>query len=225
VNSYITEEQQIETLKKYWKEYGFSIVLGIILAIVVGSGWRFYQKYKTQKSEQASLIYERVMIDLVNNQNDDAKQQANHLIQQFSGTPYAKLAALTLAKQAVNQNKLDKAIDSLHWVVNHASNRALKQIAKIRLSRIYIQQNKAEQALKTLTTINAKSYKGLVLETQGDAYLKLGQTNKARDAYQAALKATPNPEVMRPILQMKLNNLPANSQRQAAGHNNGTATT
>ena len=57
----LTEEQQIELIKKIWKEYGFSAIAGIAIALTVGFGWRFYQNFVTRRAESASIIYERVI--------------------------------------------------------------------------------------------------------------------------------------------------------------------
>ncbi len=203
LSDYVTEEQQIEALKKWWKEYGLSIVVGVTLAIIVIFGWRFYRGYATRVAQQASILYTRMTIDVLNNQKQDAITQAKSLRENFTGTPYAKIAALTLARYAVLQNKLDEAITQLRWVAKHASSRVLVQLARLRLARIYIVQNKTAEALGLLKHIKDASLAGLVAEVQGDAYTKLGDINKARARYQLALKEIPMPEQNRPILQMK----------------------
>jgi len=204
LSDYVTEEQQIEALKRWWKEYGLSIVVGVTLAIVVIFGWRFYQNYETRGAQQASILYTRMTIDVLNNQKQDAVIQAKSLRANFTGTPYAKIAALTLARYAVLQNKLDEAVSQLHWVVKHASSKVLVQLARLRLARIYIVQNKTAEALGLLKHIKDASLAGLVAEAQGDAYTKLGDVNKAQAMYRLALKEIPMPEQNRSILQMKL---------------------
>ncbi len=203
----ITEEQQIEQIKTWWKEYGFSILCGIVIAVVIGFGWHFYQRYATKKAETASLLYERMMIGDDSHQFADAEQQANELISHYSGTPYGKLAALYLAKQAVTKNKLSDAITQLRWVIQHDDNSAFEQIAKIRLVRIYLLQKKPELALSILHSISNKAFSSLVYERRGDAYLQLGKTKKAREFYQKALNILPKTVNIRSFVEMKLNNL------------------
>jgi len=203
----VTEEQQIEALKKWWKEYGLSIVVGVALAIIVIFGWRFYQRHKTRVGQAASIVYTRMTVDMLNNQWQDALDQANLLRKDFARTPYAKIAGLTLAKHAILQHNLDEAVTQLHWVAKHASSSIMKQLANLRLARVYIEQNKMPQALKLLTRVKDSSLVGLVAEVKGDAYVKLGQRDQARAMYQLALKEIPQADKSRPILQMKLSDI------------------
>jgi len=207
VSDLVTEEQQIEALKKWWKEYGLSIVIGVVLAIIVIFGWRFYQRYKTRVGQAASITYTRMVGGVLNNQWQDAIEQANLLRKDFAGTPYAKIAALILAKHAVLQHNLDEAIIQLRWAAKHAGSNIIEQLANLRLARVYIAQNKMPEALRLLNHIKDRSLAGLVAETKGDAYVKLGQRDKARAMYQLALKEIPAVAQSRPILQMKLSDL------------------
>ena len=204
----LTEEQQIELIKKIWKEYGFSAIEGIAIALTVGFGWRFYQNFVTRRAESASIIYERVINDLVTNQTADAAKQSHYLIQQYSATPYAKFAALLLAKEAVLQNKLDDAAKQLQWVIKHGSSNTFLQIARIRLARVYLAQKNPNSALDILEKVNSKAYLGLISEVRGDAYLQLNRVDLARTSYQTALKQLPETAINRSLLQMKLDDLP-----------------
>ena len=204
----LTEEQQIELIKRIWKEYGFSAIAGIAIALTIGFGWRYYQTYVTRRADRASVVYERVINDLVTNQTADAAKQSHYLIQEYSATPYAKFAALLLAKQAVLQNKFDDAAKQLQWVIKHGSSDTFVQIARIRLGRIYLEQKTPSKAIDILEKVNSQAYLGLVLEVRGDAYLQLKQMDKARSSYQAALKQLPPTAINRSLLQMKLDDLP-----------------
>jgi predicted negative regulator of RcsB-dependent stress response len=208
VDDYLTNEQQVELVKKLWKEYGIAITLGALIAMTVSVGWRFYQRYNTRKSEQASLIYERMASDVMQHQITDAKTQSDILIHKFSKTPYATLASFTLAKLAVEQNQLDEAVQHLNWIIQHSHNKDFKQIARIRLARVYLSQNETKKALQTLEQVDSFAFQGLIAEVRGDVYTHLGQIDKARNIYQEALKQLPEQTTIRPLLQMKLDNLP-----------------
>jgi predicted negative regulator of RcsB-dependent stress response len=200
-----TEEQQIEQLKKIWKEYGLSVITGVVLALAVGFGWRFYRQYTTTRAEKASIIYERVIVDLANNQAKDAAVQATRLKDKFKSTPYANLAAFALAKLAVSQQKLDDAVKQLKWVVAHNHNKVYKQLALIRLARIDAALGKSDEALKQLSSVVDKTFTSLIYEAKGDIYMQLGKKEQAKDAYQTALKTLPDDAANRPLVQMKLN--------------------
>jgi len=58
-----------------------------------------------------------------------------------------------------------------------------------------------------LNKIDDKNFNGLTEEIKGDAYLAMNNIALARKAYQQALNDLPNAEVIRPLLQMKYDNL------------------
>jgi predicted negative regulator of RcsB-dependent stress response len=66
LTDHLTDEQQVELLKNFWHEYGLSIILGITLALCAGFGFKYYQSYVTQRSYQASVVYERFVVGLMN---------------------------------------------------------------------------------------------------------------------------------------------------------------
>ena len=70
-----------------------------------------------------------------------------------------------------------------------------------------LQKTNPKTRLKTLKTVDDNSFNGLTDEVKGDAYLAMKNTDKAREAYQQALKELPNAESIRPLLQMKFDNL------------------
>lgn len=208
MSEYLTEAQQVEALKKFWKENGFTIVASIILAILLVTGIRFYRNYIQTHSQQASVIYQHMIVSTSTQNTQDAQTQANLLIKNYASTPYAKFAALFLAKQDVDNQKYDDAITQLNWVIKHNHSKFLAQTARIRLARIYLQQNDPQNALKTASSVKDKSFQALADEIQGDAFVKLGQLDQARTAYQNALAGYQTANINRQMVLMKLNDLP-----------------
>jgi predicted negative regulator of RcsB-dependent stress response len=209
---YMTEEQQVERLKAFWKEYGLSIVGGIVLAIALIIGFRYYRSYKTNKAQEASLVYTTMVTTAMSNNDASANNAAKVLIKEYSSSAYADFAQLWLAKRAVDQKQYPAALKALRWVLVHGNMESVKQVTRIRLSRVYLQMQEPAKALSALATMNDKAYQGLVAELQGDAYLQRGQINRARVLYQKALKTLPNPAQSRPLLAMKLADLPATNK-------------
>lgn len=205
---YLTEEEQVERIRKFWKEYGFAIVAGIIIAIVVVLGWRYYKGYEAKQSQSASLVYTTMMNSTLANQPKSAVAAANSLKKDYPHSPYASMAALWLAKQSVEQKQYTNTATELNWVLDHARMKSLKQTARIRLAQLNLQQGKPQQALALLNKVDDSAYVGLIDEVRGDAYLMQKQTAKANAAYQKALKELPQPDRTRPILAMKIASLP-----------------
>jgi predicted negative regulator of RcsB-dependent stress response len=207
LTDYLTEQEQIQQLKNWVKTYGFTILLGITIALLITSGWRYWQKREDKTLTHASLIYDRMLSMRSQNNNEASNIEANKLLTRYPKTAYAGMAAFMQARDAVLQKNYVKAKEQLQWVIDHSNNRTMKETARIRISRILINENQPDAALTLLNKIDDPHYIGLIDEVRGDAYLLKNDKKSAYDAYGLALKELPNAEISRPILVMKFNNL------------------
>jgi len=206
VSVYETEEQQIETLRRWWKLYGTTVVISVLLTIAAIFGWRYWQMRELRIASEASLGYEHMISGIVQKDTDLVKRQANHLMKEYSRTPYASLAALTLAKQAVVNKQYNKANNHLQWVINNSPVPSLKQTARIRFARVLLSQKKNSKALNILAKVDDKNFLGEILEVQGDIFSAEGKAVQAKKAYEQAIAELEKTDTVRPILQMKLEN-------------------
>lgn len=207
----MTEQEQIEQLKTWIKEYGMTVLAGIILSVIIVSGWHMWDRHQTRILTQASVMYDEMLMNRAQNDKDSlskATDQAEKIVAQYPKTPYAQMASLMLARDAVLNKKYDDAIKDLDWVISHSQNKPLKQIAMIRLARIYIAQDKPDVAIQTLQKLDDKIFQGLGNEIIGDAYVQMKKIDDAKKSYQLALQQLPQEDTsQRPILEMKLDNL------------------
>lgn len=203
----MTEQEQIQQLKTWLKQYGLTILLGIIIAFLITMGWRYWQNYRTKILLHASAVYDEMLTLRAQNNENGAIVQAKKLLSHYPKTPYAHMAAMMVARdEALNKNYAE-AINQLKWVIDHSKSPSIKGIAYIRIARILITENEPDVALATLKKLKDKNFIGLADETRGDAYLAQNNLSAAREAYQLALNEIPNAEVTRPLLQMKYDNL------------------
>lgn len=209
MTAYQTEAEQIQLIKQWWKDYGKVTLLALVAVLIVSYGWRWYQIRHEHLLQKASAVYERLQTAAANNDMQGMQMAADRLSHHYTNTPYAQLAALMLARQAVYQGQFAVAESKLKWIMRHGSNQSLRQVARIRLARVLLVENKADEAAKLLKTIDDNGYLALIEETRGDIYQSMGKTDDARTAYRKSLEAFPEMEVMQPLLQMKLDNLPA----------------
>lgn len=207
MSEYLTEQEQIQLIKNWIKQYGPTILGGILLALLISWGWRYYQNYHNNNLIHASSIYDEMLTLRAQNNMDNALTQANKLISHYPKTPYAQMAAFLLARDNVSKKDYQGATTQLNWVVSHTDNTAIKEIARIRIARVQIASQKPDAALDTLQSVDDKTFLGMVDEVRGDAYLAKNDLPSAKKAYGLALKELPNAEINRPILQMKYENL------------------
>lgn len=207
MTEYLTEQEQIQQLKTWLKQYGPTVVLGIVLALIMTTSWRYWQNYHNKVLTHASNIYDEMLTLRAQNNVSGALAQAQKLLSHYRKTPYADMASLLLARDAVLKKNYPEAIQQLNWVINHSKNSSVREIARIRMARILLAEQKPDEALDLLKRSDDKNYIGLVDEVRGDAYLMQHDSATARRAYQLALQELPNAEVTRPILEMKYANL------------------
>lgn len=204
---YMNENEQVEQLKKWWREYGVAMIVGILIAVIGGFGWHGWQQHREKVLNHASMRYEQLLTSIMNGETTTAETRANRLIARYPHTPYAQLAALQLARQAVYQNKFSEAEDKLLWLSKHGDSDSLRAVANIRLARVLLTDKKPQEALDVLAKNNNKAYVAAVEEVRGDVLVSQGKTADAKQAYENALKAFPAIEVMQPLLRMKLEDL------------------
>ncbi len=181
---YETEEQQLEAIKKWWKENSSMVVSGIAVGVAAIFGWQYYQAENIKHEEQANVLYEQVLIHVGNPaKSDEQLATANQLEAEFKDTPYASLSALVVAKQQMAAGKFEKAQQQYQWVIDNAKQPELKYLAKIRLSRLLLTTEKYDDALKILNETFPESFASMVFELKGDVLLTQGNKAQAKAAY------------------------------------------
>mgnify|MGYP000382870524 FL=1 len=200
---YSTEEQQAEAIKRFFRENGLSLALGVIVGLGGLYGWKAYNQNQITTAEQASDAYTKLV------ESDSVLASADAFISENKDTQYATLAAFVAAKEAVDAQNLDLANEKLSWIVTIVDNAQLKAIATTRLARVQIAQQQYDDALSTLNAPLPEAFNANVAELKGDIYTQQGNKEQARVAYQAAVDAgglTSNP-----LLQIKLDDLAVTS--------------
>jgi predicted negative regulator of RcsB-dependent stress response len=204
-----TDEELVETIKKWWQANGSAIMAGIVIGLAVIFGWRYWTSHRLAQAEQASWGYETLLRTLQQNNPAEARRQGQELIDDYAGSPYAVLAALQLAKLEVAENQLPKAVERLEWVIEQADMVEMRDIARLRLARLLLGQGRLDDAEKQLAAVRNAAFNAELEELRGDWYLAREQPEEARTAYQAALSAGGNG-----FLQLKLADLAPPSREE-----------
>ena len=221
METYRTEEEQVEALKKWWDENGRSTVAAIVLALAAGFGWQGWQEYRKDQAETASSRYEEMLEVMRNTTEADSPETlrpvAQALKDDFPGTTYAQFAALHLARLAVAEENLDLAEQELRWVLTQNPEREMRLLTELRLARVKAAQGKPQEALAIVSASESGAYEAAYAEVEGDIQLQLGNTELAIAAYERAqaLSAAGNTGASE-ALQLKLSSLTPVPARELA---------
>lgn len=204
---YNTEEEQLDALKRWWKENGQSAIVGLIAGIAIILGWNYWKDHKSEQANQASALYDQLLKAAAADQKDSAEKLAQRIQEQFGSTEYAAYSGLLLAKIKVEKGELDAAKPVLEKIAA-SSNQEIGNLAKIRLVRLMMAKGEFEQGLQLINDIDPakiSSFSGNYDELVGDLYVALDRLDQARTSYQKALENG----FKSPLLQMKIDDLTA----------------
>jgi predicted negative regulator of RcsB-dependent stress response len=191
MEEYESEDQQIAAIKKWWKENGASLLIGLGIGIAALLGWREYLSYQTSHSAEASDLYQEIQTQVVNNRLDDAYiKKADMVRNDYADTPYAALVSMAQAKYEYEKGEVESAIMHLRWASENAAEVDVKHVASLRLARILIAEGKYEDAETLLLADHPASFTAGYEELKGDLYAARGETAQARIAYDKAINAT-----------------------------------
>lgn len=204
---YETEEQQVQAIKKFWKDNGIAIVAGAIIGLGLLWGWRFYNDSKIEAQESASTAFESGIESLA---DGDDKTQLAEFLDQNPDNGYAPLAAMILAKTAVDEKDYEAAKNALTSATSGES--ALADVARLRLANLHIQLTEYANAITVLNQVKSDAFEGQVEELRGDALYAKGEFEAANDAYTKAIALVPTNR----NLKMKRDNI-AYAKNQATG--------
>lgn len=188
MSAYMTEEEQLEQIRKWWLKHQNVIITCIAIMALIVAGYRYWHWHVEKNTQQASIAYQSMM--MASNQHDDKGVQsyANELIRSHEQSVYGSAAHLLLAKLFIDQKAYDQAVPHLAYVASHSNVMALKQLATIRLARVQLSQKKYDDALTALSNIGKSSYAAVINELKGDIYMAKGEFSNAEGAYQLANK-------------------------------------
>jgi predicted negative regulator of RcsB-dependent stress response len=184
---YETEEQQVEAIKRFWKENGTAVIVGAVLGLGGLWGWRYYNDEQIASKEQASAEFATQTAALL---AEDANfGQAKQYIDENSDTGYAMLMAFQLAQQAIDRKDLSEAEKQLAFAAANSQNDAVNALANLRLARVQLALEQPEKALASVEKVTSIAFNAQQQEIKGDIYVKQEMFDKARSAYSAAVAA------------------------------------
>jgi len=183
MSTYLSDDEQAEALKKWWKENAVSIIVGAGLGFGIIFGWQGWQMFQTSQGEAASQLYAQV--EQATKSGADFDNTATQLKAEYAGTAYASYAAMQQAKVAYKAGNPDRARSELEWVMANAPDPVLVDLARLRLAALLVDQQQYDAAKEVIAAAGT-FMKGDFEQLQGDIARAQGDKVAALAAYQAA---------------------------------------
>jgi len=203
VEVYSTEDQQVDAIKQFWKDYGTSVVVGAVVGLGGLFGWNYYSDHQLAQAEAASESFQAL------SSQDSADpimlSAAETFAKEHGQKGYESLLALMVAKAAVESGDLETAATTLNNVIAENVDSSIVLVATMRLARVQAEQGQFAAAIMTLEQIKDVASSAQRDELKGDILVRQGDFDKAKLAYQAAIES--GGAQSSSTLQMKLDNL------------------
>ncbi len=187
MDEYLSEREQVDRIRQWWKENGAWIIVGIgggILAII---SWNWWQNWKLERAEQASAIYSVVVEAAAEGRVDEVRLGVERLAAGHGSSPYLQQGRLALAAALVRSGETEAAIAQLETALADAKDPQLALVARARLARLLASEGKGDEALRLVRGVDAGAFAPMLLEIEGDVLAARGDSEGALEVYRKAL--------------------------------------
>ena len=228
MSAHLSEEEQVEALKRWWKHNGRKTMVAVVLGIGAWWGIGQWSDHQQAVKESSSVLYNQMQtLAEANALNDQQRAElldkAGELKRQAADSQYGWYAAMMLARLAFEGGDFEGAAGELHYVLDSGASQGLKDIARLRLARVEAARGELAKALELLSVADVGDMAATYAELRGDLYQQQGDTEAARAAYQEAIsRATEADRNARDLLDLKLNRVtPAEAPDEQAEAESG----
>jgi predicted negative regulator of RcsB-dependent stress response len=205
----LEEQEQLDQLKSFWKQYGNLItwlLIAVLGAYAAWNGWHWWQRDQASK---AGAMYDELERAAQAGDADKAGRVFADMKERFPRTAFTGQGALLAARTQFEKGQIDNARATLAWVGENARESEYQAIARLRLAGVLLDEKKYDEALKQLDAATAKEFEALVADRRGDILLAQGKQDEAKAAYSSAWKAMDPSVQYRRLIDAKLTALGA----------------
>ncbi len=212
----LEEQEQLDEIKHFWKQYGNAITWVLIVVLGAYAAWNGYQYWQRNQAAQAAAMFDE--IEKVAGEGDAVKldRAFSEMKDRFASTAYAQQAGLLVAKSLYESGKLDEAKATLTWVAEKSADAGYASVGRLRLAGVLMDAKAYDEALKVLDTGVAEEFAALQADRRGDVYLAQGKKSEAKAQYLKAFKAFDERTDYRRLVLVKLNSLGVDPMDEAA---------
>lgn len=201
----LEEQEQLDQLKHFWKQYGNPITWALIVVLAAFASWNFYHYWQRTQAMQSAAMFDEVERVIGSADLSKIDRSFSDMKERFPSTIYAQQAGLLVAKQYFALGKVDAAKATLTWVADKASDQGYQAIAKLRLAAILVEAKAFDEAMALLVTPFPSEFKALVADRKGDILSIQGKRAEAANEYKKAYSELNERSEYKRLVEFKLN--------------------
>ncbi len=213
----LEEQEQLDQLKQFWKQYGNIISWVLIAVLLAYAGWNGWQYWQRRQAAQATALYEEVERFAAGGDATRLDRALADMMDKYGSTVQAQQAALLVAAVHATAGRPDAARAALQWVADGSGDEAYKALARLRLAGLLLDSKSYDEALKQLAGSFPAQFVALVADRRGDIYLAQGKKSEAGAEYQKAWRGLEEDNGYRRVVDVKLAALGLSPAPAAAG--------
>ena len=208
----LEEQEQLDQLKHFWKQYGNLITWVLIAVMAVYAGWNFYNYWQRNQATQAAALFDELERSVQSTDAAKIERVFNDMKDRFGSTTYAQQSGLLVARQYVSAGKMDAAKTALGWVAQQSSDTGYQAVAKLRLAAILMDAKDFDGAASQLSGSFPASFEALVADRKGDLMVLKADKVQAKAEYEKAYRLLDANAPYRRLVEVKLNALGVDAQ-------------
>lgn len=187
----LEEQEQLATLKAWWKDHGGNVVLVIVALALAFSGWQGWRWYQFRQATAASALYESLRQAVAAGDAKGVRDSGGALAEKFPNRLQASMGALTQARFYFDRGELKSAEAQLQWVIERSPSEEFRDLARLRLAMVLLDEKAYDAALAQLASAPAAPFAAQYAALKGDILVAKKDTQQAAAAYRSALEKAP----------------------------------
>jgi predicted negative regulator of RcsB-dependent stress response len=205
----LEEQEQLDQLRTFWKQYGNLITWVLIAAMAAYAGWNGWNWWQRDQASKSGAMFDQLDKAAQAGDADQAGRVFADMKDRFPRTSFTQQGGLLAAKAQFDRGQPDAALASLAWVAANAPEVEYQTVARLRAAGVLLDQKKYDDALKQLDAATAVEFEALVADRRGDILLAQGKKDEAKAAYGKAWQAMDPKVAYRRLIDAKLTALGA----------------
>ena len=93
MDEYLTDSEQVERIKQWWRENGWYLIGGVVLGALLLFGWQQYRAYQDRQGERAADVYQSLKTAIDADNTAEATTLLARMREEYPSAAYTRKRA------------------------------------------------------------------------------------------------------------------------------------